>query len=367
MKDSSGSVFSPKKGLEDSLKNKSSSSSTNRSSYSDEKSIEHAKEQLRARSYYATFKILSTISLMMFLPPMLSLFVDLSCMGSSDYCVPHFEMHMDTLKTENDRYILQHIAKGIEIISERADTDTFPLERIEETLTGLANKTGTVYKLNHFGYCRMERGDGSSQENTSDWFEECHTLFDGTDVPSVLLKDVVYEMESSRELDITSPEKDSNQMVSIFRRQLQKSHESSNKLIYYSSMGLSFSMAFVILKITAIVFDTFALFLVFGVALHVKKKTGAVSNSKVKGWLTLATGCLLFSSIVQLLTMIFERAYHEDLYQILTETSFSFIHHFNYFTSGTVIHIIGMSAQVMVIISMFLLISAKPWVVKVVL
>ncbi|QPG76075.1 hypothetical protein FOA43_003461 [Brettanomyces nanus] len=361
-------AFSPKKSTSSSLKNNKSSSSTGVSSISELKSIEHARKQLRERSSYTTFKILSIIALLLFLPPILSLFVDLSCMGSSDYCVSHMEMHMDNIAARPEfGRLLVKIAKGIEIISDNAYGGPLKAENIGQFLGSSLNKTGTVYKLNHFGYCRLEKGNPTIEENPEDWFEECHTLFDATDVPSVLLKDIAFEVEYSEGLDFTTSERVSSDMVSLFRKQLFKSHTSESKLVRYASMGLSFSIAFVILKIVALVFDTAALFLVFGIAVHIKKRTGQISNSKVKGWLILSTGCIIFSTLVQLLTMIFERAYHEDLSQHLIESSLPIVHHFNYFTSGTVLHIIGLSFQGMIIISMWLLISEKPWIVNVVL
>ncbi len=179
----------------------------------------------------------------------------------------------------------------------------------------------------------------------------------------MLVKDITFQMEYAQDVDVEALEKRSNEMVSFFKSLLLRAYSSTNPLVRHVSLGLSFSLMFVILKIVRFSLNAVALLIVFLAILQIKQREQQ-SKTNIKTLSIAASCCLILSAAIEVLSLIFEHAYHEELKAMLDRLDYNVIHHFNYFTSGTVLKFISLSFEGVIILGILLFISAKPWLTR---
>ncbi len=318
---------------------------------------------MNARSSYETFKILSLLFFLMFIPPIIMLFTDISCMDSSNYCIPHLEMHLEQ-KTQDEvtgSELYHNIAAGLHILSNKIEEGPYPVEQFMKSIADISGKPFVTYKFNLFGYCRQEKETAGTNFDQLEWLEICHSLFGATDLSTVLVKDITFELEYAQDVNVETSEKYSDELVSSFKALFLKAHSSSNPLVRYLSLGLSFNLMFVILKIVRLSLNTIALPILFIAILQARKHNKYGSKNNIKSLSVAVSCCLIFSFLIEVLSLIFEHAYHEELKIMLDRLNYNIIHHFNYFTSGTVMKFISLSFEGIIILGLLLFISAKPW------
>ncbi len=322
-------------------------------------------KEMNARSFYETFKILSLLFFLMFAPLIIMLFTDISCMDSSNYCIPHFEMYLDHKGKDEviNTDFYHNIAKGLHILSSQMEDGPYPTEQFMDSISEISDKVDVIYKFNLFGYCRQEKETEITSYDQPEWLEICHSLFGATDLSSVFVKDITFQMEYAQDVDVEGLEKSSNEIVSSFKSLFLRAHSSSNPLVRHVSLGLSFSLMFVILKIVRFSLNAAALLIVFLAILQIKQRKQQ-SKTNVKTLSIAASCCLILSAAIEVLSLIFEHAYHEELKAMLDRLDYNVIHHFNYFTSGTVLKFISLSFEGVIILGILLFISAKPWLTR---
>lgn len=316
---------------------------------------EEVRKRLQTKACYNTFKIVSLLIISLFISPMVTLMADISCMTTSDYCVPHFEMFLNRFEGSPEQEdAVAMMSWGIHALSEIAMEDPYEQSFVNKILADKMSLPDTIYRMNHLGYCKLERGNPVIEgEDFEEWYEECHSMFAATDTNSVMLSDLCYDMYWQGDSDWDDPEK----MVAAYREQLGRG---SNRFAQFMARGMSLNLALAILKIVGFCGQLVAIVCALVVAVQVKLCKPGNSTSRI---LVVSVVCLLLNVTIELVTLISERTYYGQYTRMLVSSKLPFVHHFNFFTLGTIAQVVCICVQFTIVIATCLVVSGKPWVV----
>lgn len=324
--------------------------------------ISKIRSKFRKSSLYTTFKVLSLLFLMMLIPPIAALFSNLSCMNTSKYCLPQFEVYTESFNSNAVRAmpLFQSLHDLIQLLSVHLNRP-YKSEIISESISELL-KNGSIYKVNSFGYCRSSQNDISLQKSM---YAECHSLFDATDLFGVAVKDISFKVEDAL-TNGSNAEANSNVIVKLFRMRIHKFH-SYSKSLQLGSLGATLSYQFLVLKIIGFGFNIISLILILIGIIRVRKSTRTGKLPKIKNVLIAVVFTVLTSSTIEIANLFFQRVYFDRLSHVSLREGYKLIHHLNYLTSGTVLSIISATFQVLTATGTFVFIIMKPWITKLII
>lgn len=371
------------------------------------KRLESARAQLVMRSYFKAFRIISMITLVVFLCPLLTTVMEITCVSSSTKCFPRCEIQTSKSLPYGGRYRLSNIfsTKGIRIASMESHKDNIitiasqllqsfsekildsPIEvdKIYAKLAGIFHNSERVtFKIGHLGYCKWTDTHTFTKV-------QCHSLFEnGFDLFSVFMKDVMYEL-SLEEID-GDAEVVSGIFVNAYKRFIEKQvitdveFDQMVQFGYYSAL-LSKVMTGVCLSQFGL--DVFALVLCGAVVYHLKNKTKAESIRRIKNavgrslspvdqrktttsrliytLLTLANVCLIVALCMKVCTIAYEMWYLQRLEAIMNVLNVQVFEGVRMLGSGTSLDIVNCAVHIVIIALLTVVLVARPWVMKIVI
>lgn len=370
--------------------------------------LESARAQLIMRSYFKAFTVVAVITLLVFICPIITTVMEITCISSSTICFPRYEIQTSkTLPFEqgysilnvfsmrgikpptsvlNDKEnILTTASRLLQTFSEKILDSPIDLAIIQRKLQYIfQNKEKVIFKIGHLGYCK--KTDTATFSKVM-----CHSFFEnGFDLFSVFMKDIFYEL-SLDEID-GDPEVISGIFVDSYKRFIDgqtitdANFDQVTQFGYYSTM-LSKYMTWVTL--IQFGFDIFTLTLCSIVFFHLKNKTSLASIKKIKNvvgksltpvdqsknttsklintLLTLASITLFISLILKVSVIIYEIKYLEKIEVVLNSLNLQIFEGIKLISSGMTIDIINCLLHLLITCLLMIVIFFKPWVMKIII
>jgi hypothetical protein len=377
-----------------------------------------SKKQMLMRSYFSSFKLLSLLALILFFCPLISILLDISCISNDGFCYPLFEIQTSG-KVENQNRlnpfeIFEMKSIGKSTIGKKFTEDTYRVaenflsglslmildnpfnsEHVRETLDANLDSTNTevTYKFANFGYCKEVvdlRDVTFEDDDLTDM--QCHLMLGhgGTDVPSVLVKDLAFHL-SEEEIE-GDPEYVSGLFQDAYRNFYKgfnlKTMKATKYLMYgFSSIILSQGNSY--LALFELVFDIASVVLCVIVSSYFKsqgnksllsfknylfdvnmKQQFSIEEqehkfSLVQVLLIFAASFVWISCVLKIGCLVSTSLYASQIHQTLSEMEFAVFEGIKVASAGAIVELLNIGIHLIVGIGLVTCIISKPWVVKV--
>ena len=377
-----------------------------------------SKKQMLMRSYFNSFKLLSLLALILFFCPLISILLDISCISNDSFCYPLFEIQTSG-KVENQNRlnpfeVFEMKSIGKSTIGKKFTEDTYRVaenflsglslmildnpfnsELVRETLDANLDSTNTevTYKFANFGYCKEVvdlRDVTFEDDDLTD--TQCHLMLGhgGTDVPSVLVKDLAFHL-SEEEIE-GDPEYVSGLFQDAYRNFYKgfnlKTMKATKYLMYgFSSIILSQGNSY--LALFELVFDIASVVLCVIVSSYFKsqgnksllsfknylfdvnmKQQFSIEEqehkfSLVQVLLIFAASFVWISCVLKIGCLVSTSLYASQIHQTLSEMEFAVFEGIKVASAGAIVELLNIGIHLVVGIGLVTCIISKPWVVKV--
>ncbi|TID16243.1 hypothetical protein CANINC_004242 [Pichia inconspicua] len=361
-----------------------------------------ARRQNIMKSYFKSFKILIILTFLMFLCPLLSVFLGITCISTDLMCYPRFQVQTSGIVDQNDVSSLswfkwntingnkeievteiQYIEKFIDSLSSIVLTSPFDANLVTLKINEIfRNQKSVIYKFSNFGYCKDITNDLTLVTETI-----CHLTYPyGLDIPSVLVKDLTF-MLSEEEID-----GDAEYVSDVFSKSCREVFSFMNfnvfgniNLKFYSFMSSVMSRKIAYLSIFEYFLDVVSLFLLIIVSIGFKLKANKslstfktlLFDSNFKGkyneqtykfvWiqmcLTAVVIILWISTILKLIGVAYVSIYGVKFTSLLREIDTNVIKGVKLFSSGMILDVLNLMFHLIVAVSLTLCVICKPWIV----
>lgn len=389
---------------------KSSESNTDISNDYDEKlkfhisieSTQTRRKHLIIQSYFKTFEILTALTFLLFLCPLISIILESSCTSENDFCLPRFEIQTSG---SVDREYSDNLYDGMfsmQLISK--DLGTKDLSTIEKLTNGLStlildtplsvdvirnvledvfeNELSVIYKFSDFGFCK-QYVDGDAIET------ECHTFYKyGLDIPSVLIRDLIYSMaegdsEEVSDLFFLNYKRIFN-ILSLNPFSFQK-YKSENSTLFYTFLSLNLNKFKSILGLIEFSIDLISLMVLISVVIVLKGKISGKllhkdylfdnnfqraieeENQKtvmLEKILKVVSTLIILSLLFKIIGIIYIIVYESLVVKNLHKFNINLINGIKMISDGTILELVNIVIHLIISIGLMKCIKYKPWMVS---
>lgn len=377
-----------------------------------------SKKQMMMRSYFNSFKILSLLTLLLFLCPILSILSNLSCISTDGFCYPQFEVQtsgkIDDLneqtlisplsmkpftKLKQGKKFNEEMYKVIEgfmgglavlILENPFDANLFR-ETLDKNLDNLDAQV--TYRFSSSGYCKEVIDLREFISEVDDISEnQCHLMLGsgGTDIPSVFIKDLTYQL-SEEEIE-GDPEYVSGLFQNAYRsfyRNFNISTMKATKYLLYGFSSIVLSQFNSYFSISELIIDIASVVLCVMVASYFKsqgnksllsfknylfdvnmKRQFSVEEQKqrfslVQTFLAISVLFVWVSCILKIVSLTCTLIYAFQIQKTLNQIDFTVFEGMQVASSGTILELCNIALHIIVGVGLVACLIIKPWILRV--